>query len=145
MPILCGTDFSTAASEAARAAARLARARGEDLWLVHVLDLPVALEPIGELEMDLGAARAELLRIEEQRAEERLAREAERLSRDGVRVHTEIAQGYVEEALLVRRPARAASWWQRWAGGHFWALAARPTVSRRRRRCPTVGARRRVH
>jgi nucleotide-binding universal stress UspA family protein len=102
MPILCGTDFSTAASEAERAAASIARARGEDLWLVHVLDLPATLEPLGELEMDLGAARAELVRVEEERASERLAKEAARLASDGVRVHTEVAKGYVEEVLLSR-------------------------------------------
>ncbi len=102
MPILCGTDFSKAASVAARAAARIARARDEDLWLIHVLDLPVALQPIGELEMDLGAARAELLRVEEQRASERLAQEAEQLTLGGARVHCEVAQGHVEEALLDR-------------------------------------------
>jgi nucleotide-binding universal stress UspA family protein len=39
MTILCGTDFSAPAAEAARAAAALARAWGETLKLVHVIDL----------------------------------------------------------------------------------------------------------
>jgi nucleotide-binding universal stress UspA family protein len=39
MTILCGTDFSDPAAEAARAAAALARAWGETLQLVHVIDL----------------------------------------------------------------------------------------------------------
>jgi nucleotide-binding universal stress UspA family protein len=39
MSILCGTDFSAPAAEAARAAAALAQAWGEPLRLVHVIDL----------------------------------------------------------------------------------------------------------
>ncbi|MCC6987442.1 MAG: universal stress protein, partial [Acidobacteria bacterium] len=39
MSILCGTDFSAPAAEAARAAAALAKAWGETLKLVHVIDL----------------------------------------------------------------------------------------------------------
>jgi len=39
MSILCGTDFSAPAAEAARAAAALAKAWGEALKLVHVIDL----------------------------------------------------------------------------------------------------------
>ncbi len=38
MSILCGTDFSAPAAEAARAAAALAQAWGESLRLVHVVD-----------------------------------------------------------------------------------------------------------
>jgi nucleotide-binding universal stress UspA family protein len=39
MSLLCGTDFSAPAAEAARAAAALAQAWGEPLRLVHVIDL----------------------------------------------------------------------------------------------------------
>ncbi len=39
MTVLCGTDFSAPAAEAARAAAALAAAWGEPLRLVHVMDL----------------------------------------------------------------------------------------------------------
>ena len=39
MSILCGTDFSAQATAAAEAAAALAKAWGETLRLIHVLDL----------------------------------------------------------------------------------------------------------
>ncbi len=100
MPILCGTDFSAAAEQAARAAACLARLSGEDLCLAHVLDLPLAFPPLGELELDAAAMRMDLLRVAREQAGERLSLEAARSSESGVRTSTELRVGHVDHALL---------------------------------------------
>lgn len=63
MPIVCGTDFSGAAAGAIRVAARIAKGRGETLWLVHVAprgvieEVRVRLRAV--LAQQAGAARAE--------------------------------------------------------------------------------------
>ena len=47
MTVVCGTDFSTNASEASQIAARIAHRRGENLLLVHVVQ-PAPTDPAGD-------------------------------------------------------------------------------------------------
>lgn len=47
MTVVCGTDFSTNASEASQIAARIAHRRGEKLLLVHVVQ-PAPTDPVGD-------------------------------------------------------------------------------------------------
>lgn len=61
MSILFGTDFSEPARRAADAAAALARAYGEPLHLVHIVDLRIAERlPPNSLQAFLGTRQAEL-------------------------------------------------------------------------------------
>jgi len=89
MSLLCGTDFSAPAAEAARAAAALAQAWGEPLRLVHVIDL---------FEGDsLPTEAAQRLREERAAALEVLA--AALRTATGVRVDTEVRRGIVDVEL----------------------------------------------
>jgi len=88
MTILCGTDFSARAAEAAWVAAQLARRVSEPLHLVHALQFGV-----GELH---EAAKRE----QREHAERQLREEAARLSELGARVYTHTLFGPADEALL---------------------------------------------
>ncbi|HNC95198.1 MAG TPA: universal stress protein, partial [Myxococcota bacterium] len=78
--ILCGTDFSPAAREAARVAAALALASNEPLHLLHVLPEDAGQE-------DRVAAQAEL------------SREVADLQRLGAVVSSAMARGFADELL----------------------------------------------
>src|SRR5580765_2287654 len=82
MKIICGTDFSTHASEAANAAAALtARLQGA-LSLVHVMDTSRYELPSKELMDYLCGSR-----------QAKLKKEAERLRRQGANVEEQFLQG----------------------------------------------------
>jgi nucleotide-binding universal stress UspA family protein len=89
MSILCGTDFSAPAAEAARAAAAMAQAWGEPLRLVHVIDLFD-----GDSLPD--AAAKQLL---EQRAEELEVLAVSLRAATGARVDCEVRRGIVDVEL----------------------------------------------
>jgi nucleotide-binding universal stress UspA family protein len=89
MTILCGTDLSASAGQAATVAALLARRSGEPLKLVHVAEVPSgALVEGGPLHTLYGSAP------------ELLAAEAERLGRLGVQVQHEVREGVPDEVLV---------------------------------------------
>jgi nucleotide-binding universal stress UspA family protein len=90
MTILCGTDFSAPAAEAARAAAALARAWGEPLKLVHVIDLfeGDSLPP--------EAARA----LQEQRAQDLEVLAVSLRSASGATIACEVVRGIVDVELV---------------------------------------------
>lgn len=92
MPIVCGTDFSDASSEAVEVASRLAEKMLLPLHLVHAVDVPI---PAAE---DL--ANNPILSF----AQSHLARRAERLRRGGVRVECHVKVGPADE--VVRSVAR---------------------------------------
>jgi nucleotide-binding universal stress UspA family protein len=79
--ILCGTDFSIHAAEAASVAARLALERNETLVLVHVLNEPN--------QWVSGKSQAELRTM----AQARLDEEAARLRKMGATVKAELVEG----------------------------------------------------
>jgi nucleotide-binding universal stress UspA family protein len=90
MTVLCGTDFSGLATEAARVAGLMARASGQDLYLVHVL--PAELPP-PDSKSRLGQAGL---------AVDRLAWEAETLQVPGLPIVTDVMRGAADEALVKR-------------------------------------------
>lgn len=89
MSIICGTDFSAPAAEAARAAAALAQAWGEPLKLVHVIDLfeGDSLPP--------DATR----RLQEQRVEDLELLAASLRSATGATVECDVVRGIVDVEL----------------------------------------------
>jgi nucleotide-binding universal stress UspA family protein len=87
MTILCGTDLSEAGAVAARSAAALARLRGEDLCLVHVID--------EELERVIPAGVPRLVAA----ASRRLGAQAARLRSGRRRVQTLVRVGRPAEVL----------------------------------------------
>ena len=89
MAIVCGTDFSPAANQAASAAATLATRLGEPLHLVH------ALAGIGD-ELLPGSPQAHLL----DPVKRRLDVEADRLRALGAEVRTELVMDTPDDALL---------------------------------------------
>jgi len=82
MKIICGTDFSTHASEAANAAAALTARLHGTLSLVHVMDTSRYELPSKELMDYLCASR-----------QAKLKKEAERLRRQGATVEEQFLQG----------------------------------------------------
>lgn len=96
MTIVCGTDFSPHASQAADAAAAIAAALRATLHLVHVAD---AFWP--ELS---ERARAPLL----EEVRDRLRAEADRLRRRGVTVQETLRFGAADEALVSHAQASGA-------------------------------------
>jgi nucleotide-binding universal stress UspA family protein len=96
MTMLCGTDFSPSAAEAADAAAAMAKALGTRLELVHVVGglWPDLLEPV----------RAPLVAG----VRDRLRAEADRLRARGVIVQEEVLDGLADEE-LVRRAERVGA------------------------------------
>ena len=94
MTILCGTDFSDAATQAVTAAAALARRTRQPLEIVNCLAVP-AHESHDE------ASRA---------AEQHLATEAQRVSATGLDVQHRVLAGDPKTALLERTQQIAASW-----------------------------------
>jgi len=86
--IVCGTDFSAGAAHAVRVAAAFARAFGERLVLVHVVDLGALAWAAGQLPEQFARA-----------ASERLAELAEPLVRDGLEVETRTLIGTPDEQL----------------------------------------------
>ncbi len=97
MQILCGTDFSERAEEAARLGALLAQRTAGELTLVHVLDTRGVL---------LGPAP--VLDAIEQNARERLQSAAQRLRALGARVTTELPAGWPDEALVAEARRHSA-------------------------------------
>jgi len=89
MTILCGTDFSSAAAEAARAAAALAAAWGEPLRLVHVIDL---------FEGD-SLAPAALNALQQERAEALEVLAVALRASTGAKILTEVRRGIVDVEL----------------------------------------------
>jgi len=89
MSILCGTDFSAPAAEAARAAAALAQAWGEPLRLVHVIDL---------FDGDSLPAEAST-QLLERRAEELEVLAVSLRAATGARVDCEVRRGIVDVEL----------------------------------------------
>lgn len=89
MSIVCGTDFSAPGAEAARAAAALAKAWGETLKLVHVIDLFAAdsLPP--------DAAR----RLQEQRVQDLELLAISLRSASGARIECDVVRGVVDVEL----------------------------------------------
>jgi len=82
MKIICGTDFSTHASEAANAAAALTARLHGTLSLVHVMDISRYELPSKELMDYLCGSR-----------QAKLKKEAERLRRQGATVEEQFLQG----------------------------------------------------
>ncbi len=97
MQVLCGTDFSDRAEEAARLAALLAQRTGGELTLVHVLDTRSVL---------LGPAPA--LDAIEENARQRLQATADALRQTGVKVNTELPAGWPDEAIVAEAKKRGA-------------------------------------
>jgi nucleotide-binding universal stress UspA family protein len=85
MSVVCGTDFSEHAAEAATAAAAIAVRWGRPLTLVHVCE-PTALRPLAE------DARAAIVA--------RLDAEADRLRSLAATVRSELLEGAPDEALV---------------------------------------------
>jgi len=99
MVIVCGTDFTGASSEAARAAAAIAARIGVPLWLVHVLDFPMAPEQ-GDSKAVLGRRWLELFQPEMERRQKLLENEADRLTESGAEVEVRVLSGAPDEALI---------------------------------------------
>lgn len=97
MQVLCGTDFSDRADEAATLGALLAQRTAGELTLVHVLDTRGTL---------LGPAPA--IDAIEQNARERLAAAADRLRELGAAVDTALPAGWPDEALVAEAKRRSA-------------------------------------
>jgi nucleotide-binding universal stress UspA family protein len=104
MTIVCGTDFTGASLEAARAAAAIAARCNERLELVHVLDFPLSMTPGGE-----GGGRfADLFAPEAERRRTLLDNEADRLAELGCEVDASLLSGAPDDALLARALALEA-------------------------------------
>jgi len=99
MVIVCGTDFTGASSEAARAAAALAARVGTPLLLVHVLDFPMTPEQ-DDAEGTLGRRWRELFQPEMDRRRKLLENEADRLTESGAEVEVKVLSGAPDEALV---------------------------------------------
>lgn len=97
MRVLCGTDFSDRAEEAATLGALLAQRTAGGLTLVHVLDTRSVL---------LGPAPA--LDAIEENARERLQGSAARLRALGATVDTELPAGWPDEAIVAEARKRGA-------------------------------------
>lgn len=97
MQVLCGTDFSDRAEEAATLAALLAQRTAGQLALVHVLDTRGTL---------LGPAA--VLDTIEQNARERLAASADRLRALGASVETALPAGWPDEAIVAEAKRRGS-------------------------------------
>jgi len=97
MKVLCGTDFSDRAEEAAEFGALLAQRTGGELTLVHVLDTRSVL---------LGPAPA--LDAIEENAQQRLQATADRLRMGGAKVSTELPAGWPDEALVAESKKHGA-------------------------------------
>ncbi len=97
MQVLCGTDFSDRAEEAAVLGALLAQRTGGELVLVHVLDTRSVL---------LGPAP--VLEAIEENARQRLVATAESLRATGAKVITELPAGWPDEAIVAEAKKRSA-------------------------------------
>lgn len=97
MRVLCGTDFSDRAEEAATLGALFAQRSAGGLTLVHVLDTRSVL---------LGPAPT--LDAIEENARERLQASAERLRTLGATVDTELPAGWPDEAIVAEAKKRNA-------------------------------------
>jgi nucleotide-binding universal stress UspA family protein len=86
--VVCGTDFSAGAAHAVRVAAAFARAFGERLVLVHVVDLGA-----------LGWAARSLSEQFAQAASARLAEVAQPLANEGIEVETRALVGMPDERI----------------------------------------------
>jgi nucleotide-binding universal stress UspA family protein len=87
--ILCGTDFSDRAREAADAAAAIAKQMGERLFLVHAVELP-----------HLGGTRAAALKWLTTSRKRDLRRAAADLRKTGIRVEERVEVGAPDEVLV---------------------------------------------
>jgi nucleotide-binding universal stress UspA family protein len=88
MQIVCGTDFSKNATQAAEAAAAFATRLREPLVLIHAIDEPARAQLPAELRESLSSF-----------AQQRLSEEAQRLHDDGAEVQEVICQGTPETVL----------------------------------------------
>ena len=111
MTVVCGTDFSTNASEASQIAARIAHRRGENLLLVHVVQ-PAPADPAGDHTDFLRTAAATAL--ENSAAELRaLGIQVETDAVIGSPAHEIVAHAPDDTTLFVtgaRGHSRAAHW-----------------------------------
>ena len=98
MTILCGTDFTGASHEAARAAAAIAARIDEPLELVHVLDFPLTTWSGDGEEHRFGR----LFAPEAERRRTLLDNEAERLTELGCEVRAMLLSGTPDDTLLAR-------------------------------------------
>ncbi|HEU4570142.1 MAG TPA: universal stress protein [Gemmatimonadales bacterium] len=89
MRIVCGTDFSPAAAEAAEVAAHLAHRTGSTLHLVHAVLPP--WEPTGPVTPPPGEAYP----LEQAT----LTEEAHRIGADGLHITTEVTAGAPDEVV----------------------------------------------
>jgi nucleotide-binding universal stress UspA family protein len=95
--IVCGTDFSVHASEAADAAAAIAARLRIPLLLVHVLDDSALIEPVAKVRSMIQKS-----------TRGKLTQEASRLQGKDLEVRTELIEG-CPETELVRVAARPES------------------------------------
>ena len=96
-PIICGTDFSIHAAEAASVAAAIAKRVDSEVVLIHV-----------EEHAGLGASHPEVFSAVLDRTREHLDKEAERLRKLGAAVKEEILSGSPYEALVKAATASSA-------------------------------------
>jgi nucleotide-binding universal stress UspA family protein len=97
--VLCATDFSPAANQATQIAVAMAKALGEGLQLLHVVQVP----PQASAE-----ASAKLMGLLRDAAEQQLAGEVEALSGRGVEVSGRVELGLVDEVLLFEAASTAS-------------------------------------
>lgn len=88
--IICGTDFSENARQAARAAAAIAKQLNEPLLLVHALDFPSYA----------AKSKAGVFRVVTASRRKSLQQEAERNRKAGAMVEMQLHMGCAEEALV---------------------------------------------
>lgn len=98
MTIVCGTDFTGASHEAARAAAAIAARCNEPLELVHVLDFPLPVRADGDARRRFG----DLFAPEAERRRTLLDNEADRLAELGCEVNANLLSGAPDDVLLAR-------------------------------------------
>ncbi len=94
MTILCAIDFSAPSRTATRLGAALARRRGDDLLLFHVLE-PLPVDPAGA-----GIALADWNNEMFTSAQTELELQAGELRKGGLTVETRIEQGYAPAVIL---------------------------------------------
>lgn len=125
MSIVCGTDFSEPSRHALNIAAGMAKRLGDEVLLVHVLEMPTVGHIAGEpIILPLPGWTSASRRSLESRADEALAAEAARLGGDaGVRITPRLEVG--EAAAEIVRAAGEVSAPIVVAGSHGRGTAAR--------------------
>jgi len=87
--ILCGTDFTDNARQAARVAAAIANRLNEPVHLVHAVETP-----------GFGATHPEVLQLLEASSRKALLEEAERIREAGVTVNEQLPTGRADKVLV---------------------------------------------